>query len=413
MIRTFYSAFILVFLLSLSIFPISKPVFAQNEVNIYFFWGSGCPHCAAEKPFLEKLKSKYPTLQVQSYEIWYNESNRTLLTEAGNKLNTQISGVPFTVIGEQTFSGYHSDQTTGNEIEKVLQYCLKNECTDPIASLIDTPISQNDSISDKPVAPLGKEKKAITSIPEHLDLPVFGTVRTKDVSLPVLTIMLAALDGFNPCAMWTLLFLISLLIGMQDKKRMWILGSAFIVSSAAIYFLFMAAWLHLILFIGFIVWIRLAVGLLGIAAGIYNLREYVVNKENTCKVTRGEEKRRVFAALKRLTHEKHFWIALGGIVLLAAAVNIVELICSAGLPVIYTQILTLSQLSTWQYYLYLLLYILIFMLDDLFVFIVSMKTLEMTGLTTKFSRSSHLIGGVLMLIIGLLLIFRPEWLMFG
>jgi len=100
-------------------------------------------------------------------------------------------------------------------------------------------------------------------------------------------------------------------------------------------------------------------------------------------------------------------------VLLAFAVNLVELICSAGLPVIFTQLLTLSDLSPWQYYAYMLLYIFVFMLDDLFVFIVSMITLEMTGITTKYSRISHLIGGILMVIIGLLLIFKPELLMFG
>ncbi len=401
----------IIFLFFLWIFAAPKPSLAQNDVNLYFFWGSGCPHCAAEKPFLEKLETKYPSLTVHSYEVWYNGANRKLLSEVGDRLNMNISGVPFTIVGEKTFSGYFNDETTGSEIEEAVIFCLENECTDPAAFL--TGSSQNEGKTDHTDTASDSEQKPDKTIPESINLPLFGTVRTKDFSLPVLTVMLAAVDGFNPCAMWTLIFLISLLIGMKDKKRMWILGSAFIISSAAIYFLFMAAWLHIILFIGFIVWIRLAIGALSLGAGMYNLREYIVNKENACKVTRGEERRKVFETLKRLTHEKHFWIALGGIILLAAAVNIIELICSAGLPVIYTQILTLSNLSTWQYYLYLLLYILIFMLDDLFVFIVSMKTLEITGITTKFSRISHLIGGLVMFIIGLLLIFKPEWLMFG
>jgi thiol-disulfide isomerase/thioredoxin len=400
-----------IFLFSLWAFSLAKPAFAQNDATIYFFWGSGCPHCAEEKPFLEQLENTYPSLKVHSYEVWYDESNRALLTKVGKKLNKEISGVPFTIIGEKTFTGYLNDTTTGKEIENALKYCLENRCTDQVAALSE---STRDDVKPTEIdSPSAYKEKPDNSIPEHIALPLFGNIRTKDFSLPVLTIMLAALDGFNPCAMWTLLFLISLLIGMKDKKRMWILGSTFIISSAAVYFLFMAAWLHLILFIGFIIWIRIAIGVLGFGAGIYNLREYFMNKENACKVTRGAERRRVFETLKRFTQEKHFWLALGGIILLAAAVNIVELICSAGLPVIYTQILTLSDLATWQYYLYLLLYILIFMLDDLFVFIVSMKTLELTGVTTKFSRTSHLIGGLLMLIIGYLLIFKPEWLMFG
>jgi hypothetical protein len=104
---------------------------------------------------------------------------------------------------------------------------------------------------------------------------------------------------------------------------------------------------------------------------------------------------------------------LGGIILLAFAVNLVELICSAGFPVIYLQILSLTPMPFWQYYLYLFLYIFIFMLDDMIVFIVAMITLQMLGLGAKYKQASDLIGGILMFILGILLIFRPEALMFG
>ena len=106
-------------------------------------------------------------------------------------------------------------------------------------------------------------------------------------------------------------------------------------------------------------------------------------------------------------------MAIAGIILLAFAVNLVELICSAGLPAVYVQILTLTELPTWQYYAYLVLYIFIFMLDDLFIFFVAMKTLQITGVTTKYVRASRLIGGIVMIVIGILLIFKPELLMFG
>lgn len=258
-----------------------------------------------------------------------------------------------------------------------------------------------------------KDEPPESTIPSTITVPVFGEIKTKNLSLPLFTILLGALDGFNPCAMWTLLFLISLLLGMKDRKRMWILGSAFIVASASVYFLFMAAWLNLLLFIGFILWIRVIVGLVALAGGGYNLKEYFTNKEAGCKVTGTEKRQRVFEQLKKITQQKSFYLALGGIIILAFAVNLVELICSAGLPVVFTQVLALSNLAKWQYYAYMLLYIFIFMLDDLFVFFAAMLTLQMTGVTTKYTRLSHLIGGILMLIIGLLLIFKPEWLMFG
>lgn len=224
---------------------------------------------------------------------------------------------------------------------------------------------------------------------------------------------MGALDGFNPCAMWTLLFLISLLLGMKDKKRMWILGATFIVASASVYFMFMAAWLNLILFLGLVIWVRIIIGLIAMIGGGYSLKEFIFNKNSGCKITGNEKRQKVFDKMRLAIQQNSLWLALGGIILLAFAVNLVELICSAGLPAVYTQILALNQMNNWQYYLYILLYILFFMIDDLLLFFVAMFTLQMTGITTKYARFSRLIGGLIMLAIGLMLIFKPGWLMFG
>jgi len=154
------------------------------------------------------------------------------------------------------------------------------------------------------------------------------------------------------------------------------------------------------------------VGLVALAAGGYNLKGYFENKSG-CEVVNDKTRKNVFGRLKNITQKESFWLALGGIVLLALAVNIVELICSAGLPAIYTQILTLTPIPKWQYYSYLILYILFFMIDDLFIFFAAMITLKAVGLESKYSRVSKLLGGSLMIIIGLLMIFKPSWLMFG
>lgn len=374
---------------------------SDKTVNLYFFWGEGCPHCANEKPYLENLKEKYPQLQVHEYEVWGSAENRKLMVEFGKKLNAQVSGVPFTVVGEHYVIGWMDEKNTGAQIEEAINCVINESCRD-IGLEINGETAKKD----------GKAIQ-IKKIPETLTLPLVGEIKTKNISLPVLTVIIAALDGFNPCAMWTLLFLISLLLGMQNRRRMWILGSAFIIASAVVYFLFLSAWLNLLLFIGFILIVRIIIALVALGGGGYYLKEYFFNPHAGCVATGGEKRKKVFEKLKQLTHEKHFFIALAGIILLAFAVNLVELICSAGLPAVYTQILTLSELPMWQYYGYLLLYIFIFMLDDLLVFFTAMITLKITGLSDRYSRLSHLIGGIAMVIIGLLLLFKPEWLMFG
>jgi len=394
------SLFLFIILLSL----ISNSVLAQenvsDKVNVYFFWAEGCPHCANEKPFLESLKQKYSNLEVHSLEITKSKENADLLAKVGRELNADVSGVPFTVVGKQYFIGWYDEKTTGAAIEEAVQSTIKNNFSDIVGSLIT-------HITPNPV----KEKEK--TIPEKISLPILGEIETKNISLPIFTVIIGTLDGFNPCAMWVLLFLISMLLGMKNRKRMWILGITFIVASAVVYFLFMAAWLNLILFLGFIFWVRLLIALVALAGGSYNLREYFINKDSGCKVAGEEKRQKVLERVKRITHEQKFWLALVGIVILAASVNFVELICSAGLPVIFTQVLALSDLAVWQYYSYMLIYIIFFMLDDLIVFFIAMITLQMTGITTKYTRLSHLIGGILMVIIGILLIFKPELLMFG
>jgi thiol-disulfide isomerase/thioredoxin len=400
-----FKKIIVLFLFFISIFPFDN-AFAQvekssspKEVNIYFFWGEGCPHCEKEKPFLENLKKKYSQVKIMDYEIWQNSGNRNLMIEFGKKLNANVSGVPFTVIGEEYFIGWLSEEYTGAQIEDAVKCAINKGCRD-IGGEIN-------NIEKK------EEKKEISENPEKITLPFLGEIEVKNFSLPVLTIIMGALDGFNPCAMWTLLFLISLLLGMESRKRMWILGSVFIVVSASVYFAFMSAWLNLIMFIGMILWVRIAIGLVALIGGSYNLKEYFTNKNSGCKITKTKERKRIMEKLKKITYQKSFYLALGGIIVLAFAVNLVEMICSAGLPVVYTQILSMSDLKEWQYYLYIFFYVLIFMLDDLIVFFVAMITLQMAGITTKYTRWSHLIGGILMFIIGILLIFKPEWLMFG
>lgn len=412
--KRLFQSLILVILLILT----TAPIFASETVNAHLFYGEGCPHCAKERAFFNTIKSKYPQLNLTEYEIYYNRENNSLLQKVGDSLHVESGGVPFLVIGDTSYIGF-SEGLTQTEIENKIIECSKIYCGDLVAMVQNiqkipaiiqatesaATESENTTSNQNPQKASGSEK--------IIQIPVIGLTDVSKFSLPVLTVVLAFLDGFNPCAMWTLLFLISLLLGLKDKKRMWILGVAFIASSAGVYFLFLSAWLNLFLFLGFVVWIRALIGIVALAAGYFYLRDYWVNKKGGCNVMGDKKRQLIFEKLRAITQNRQLIFALGGIILLAVAVNMVELICSAGLPAIYTQILSLAHLPRWQYYLYLVFYILIFMLDDLFVFFTAMITMQAVGVQSKYSRYSHLIGGVLMLIIGLLLLFKPEWLMFG
>jgi thiol-disulfide isomerase/thioredoxin len=391
------------YLLFLSIiFAFANNLFAKNEpkVNIYFFTVKGCPHCDREKQFLLKLEQKYKDINIIILDVTEDKANRELFNKVGKLLKVDIPGVPFTVIGHQYFIGWHSETTSGASLEQAIQEVRRGRMSDPVAGLLPPPAPSPKALPEK-------------ALPEKLTLPIFGELELKYFSLGMLTVIIGALDGFNPCAMWVLLFLIGLLLGLEDKKKMWLLGTIFIVASGVVYFLFMSAWLNLFLFLGFIFWVRLIIGCLALGAGAYNLKEYLTDKTGSCKVAGTERREKIMAKIQGIIQTKKIWLAIAGIVMLAFSVNLLELICSAGFPVIYTQLLSLTPLPWWQYYLYLMLYIFIFILDDLLIFGAAMLTLQLTGFSTKYKRWSNLIGGVLMLLIGILLIFKPEILMFG
>jgi len=386
------------------------------QAVVHIFASKTCPHCKEERKFFEQYKKDHPEVKVNCYYT-ENAVNAKIYQLVAMAANSNGQGVPFTVIGNQYMVGFGSAKDSGVELIALIKDAQENQAPDNVSNIIREsglfPIVEVVQAAEDSNEDSNTKNELIQVSKDTITLPIFGELDVNQLSLPVLTFVIAFLDGFNPCAMWTLLFLISLLLGMKDKRRMWILGITFIIASGFVYFLFMSAWLNFFLFIGLVVWVRILIGLVALGTGAYYLRDFQKNKSGECKVDLGGKKQKVFAKLKEITYKKELIFALVGIVLLAFAVNLVELVCSAGLPAIYTQVLSLSNLPVWQYYLYLFFYILIFMLDDIVVFVIAMKTLHAVGLNTKYARYSHLIGGIVMFLIGLAMIFKPELLMFG
>jgi len=421
---------------------------------VHLFWASGCPHCAAEKVFLVDLAEKYPDLVVRDYEISMDRANADLFRWVGQSLGTEFSGVPVTVIGNHYLFGFRDAETSGRAIEEMIELVRssgkEDVVTGTVPSMPDTSVTEiaglavgvitsfdvqdvrivdnslddlqsSDSIESEQelvdtmliMEDNGTTDGIMQSLPEEVHFPIIGTVSLRNVSLPVMTVVLAFLDGFNPCAMWVLLFLLSLLIGMPNRRRAWILGISFVAASSLVYFLFLTAWLHVFLFLGFIFWVRLAVGVVALTAGGYYLYDFTMGKRGGCSVVSGSMRDRIFYKARAAVGQSSLMLGVAGIVALAFAVNLVELVCSAGLPAVYTHVLAGSHLVSWQHYSFIALYVLIFMIDDIFVFLVAMVFLQLTGIQHKYTRYTRLVGGILMLTIGLLLFFRPEWLTFG
>ena len=178
--------------------------------------------------------------------------------------------------------------------------------------------------------------------------------------------------------------------------------------------MFMVSWLNLAIFMNKITYIRLLIGLFGVVFGIINIRKYFKTRKDVgCEVVNDNKRKKIVTGIKKITTEKKFLLALLGVILLAVAVNIIELLCSLGLPLIFTQVLSLNNLSSLEYIIYLGLYIIFFLIDDIIIFTIAMKTLKIKAVSNKYTKYSHLIGGIIMAIIGILMIFKLDWLMFN
>ena len=370
-----------------------------SRVELVIFWEPGCPYCQRAKAFLEVARRSRDWLDVRDYDVSASRAASDLFERAVIHFAIQRPGVPLLVVGGKHFVGFGDASTTGVEIMQVADSCHKGGCKS-LAEVIE---------EGRPVdGPLPRD----TVVPKTVDLPFIGPVPTASLSLPVLTVFLAAIDGFNPCAMWVLVFLVGLLVGMQDRVRMWLLGAVFLLTSGVVYFGFLAAWLNVFLLIGALFWVRIVVGCVALASGSYYLHAFATDAAAECRVTNPTQRRRIMDALRASVSEKRFLFAVAGIVVLAVAVNLIELICSAGIPAVFTDVLAMSDLPVWQYYAYLLLYVAVFMLDDAAIFVIAMTTLAATGMTNQYLRYSHLLGGVGMIVIGTLLLFAPGWLNF-
>lgn len=375
----------------------------ENEIRLYLFHQNGCPHCEAELEFLESIEDDYPTLEIIKYEVSSNAMNYSLYSKVMRKTGINENGVPFTMIGTDYFVGFDENTGSDEEIKKSIEKFLKSDNYKDIISMV----KNDEDLSDI---------KYNTDLDAEKTIPILGKINAKKVSLPLVAIIMGAIDGFNPCAMWVLLFLITMLFNMKDKKKMWILGLTFLTTSALVYLLIMASWLKVAVSFTTIKWVRILIALVAFIGGVINLNSFRISvKEHTdgCTVVEDKKRKKIFKKIKEIVHEKKFILSLVGIITLAVSVNLIELACSAGLPLVFTQILALNELSTLEYSIYMIIYILFFLLDDVVIFVASMITLNTKGISSKYGKYSHLVGGIIMVLIAILMIFKPEWLMFN
>ena len=384
--------------------PLSEPIntYATEEplpVTIYSFYSVGCGHCASAKDFFDDQLALHDNLTLTRFDIATSD-NLDLLNITADAFDEDTVAVPFTVIGGKHYVGFNGT-IEASLLKNITKYSANPQVDVMAKILAGTPLVPSDFD---------------TSSDFEYELPLIGSIDVRQASIALIAIVLGFLDGINPCAMWVLLFLISLVLGSNDKKRIWLIGGTFLFASGVFYFVLMMAWLKTIELLIAKQAFQIIIGVFALLAGGFNLYSFIksrIKNSDGCEVTNVEQKRKIADRVKKIANASSLPLALLGVVGLALIVNSIELACSTGLPLIFTQILALNGIVGLSSILYISLYILFFLIDDLIIFALAVITLKVSPLSTKLGKFAHLIGGIIMIAIGLLMILKPELLLFS
>lgn len=360
----------------------------ERSVTLYVFWSSRCPHCTAAMPFVEDLALHYPWLKLDAYEIYEHAENRPRFKAMAELLDSDASSVPtFMWCGQQSV-GFSEPGSSGRTLESALRDCY--------AQAYGTAPPEPPFVATTDEAPA----EALTPLPGGLD--------PERLSLPALTLVLAGLDAFNPCAFFILLMLLSLLVHAHSRRLMLLVGGIFVFFSGLIYFLFMAAWLNAFRWIGEIQRVTVIAGLVSVTIGLVNIKDFFWFKRGVSLSLSETSRRSLATRMRGLLRGDSLPALLAGTAVLAIAANSYELLCTVGFPMVYTRILTLHALPDAQYYLYLALYNLIYILPLLLIVLLFVFTLGARKLTETEGRILKLMSGLMMLGLGILLLFAPQ-----
>lgn len=365
----------------------------RMHVQLYFFWSATCPHCLEARPFIEAIPASRPWVALHSLELTRYPEHVRQYAKMAAQLGQEAASVPALLFCGEMHVGWHNAETTGAELLRRLDACHAGESA-------------------------GKVAPTSNRAAEKLFVPMLGEVDLQHFSLPLLTIAIAALDAFNPCAFFVLLFLLSLLVHQKSRNRMLAIGGIFVLFSGLMYFAFMAAWLSLFQLLGNLAWVTLAAGALAVFVGVVNIKDFFAFEKGLSLSIPDSRKPDIYRRARAIISADNFPAMVAATVFLAIAANFYELLCTAGFPMVYTRLLTLSDLPPGGRYLYLALYNLIYVVPLALIVLAFVRSMGARKLSEREGRLLKLLSGVMMLELGVLLLAAPErlnnlWLAFG
>jgi len=363
----------------------------KRALQVEVFVRQGCGRCAAAKAWLPTLQTRYPGLEIVTCDIAADSGGRHALAELVRRHRTAAASVPVFHACNRLVVGFDRPETSAARIEHVLRPWTR-ACRVPVGLEAET-ASDDANVPD-----------------EGIDVPWLGRLEPARIGMPLFTLAIGLVDGFNPCAMWVLLLLLSILVNLRSRWRILAVAGTFVVVSGLAYFAFMAAWLNVFEWVGMLRPVQVTLGLMAVVIGLVHVKDWFAADRGPSLSIPQAAKPGIYARIRSIVNAENLVAAVGGALVLAVLVNIVELLCTAGLPALYTGILTQRGYSTAARYGYLGLYIAAYMFDDALMVAGVTATLTRCKLQETGGRWLKLTSGLVILALGLTMLLRPDWL---
>ncbi len=366
---------------SLLVVSLAGPAAAQVDLEsevLYLFWGDGCPHCAAEKEFLNELQQDYPDLVIVQYEVWYDLEAREVFVETMLALGEEPRSVPTTIFRTHLWVGYND--TIGKEIQAVA------------ASLF------GGDVPDEPV-PTG----------QTITLPFVGAIEVENMGLLPATLAIALVDGFNPCSLWALSILLALVLRSGSRRRVVAVGGTFLIVTTILYGLFIGGLYGALSYASSATWIRVVMAGIALAFGLVNLKDFVWFKQGLSLGIPERAKPKLYARMRAVSDpDRPLPGVLAGTAGLAIGVSLLETPCTAGYPLLWSNLLAENAVGFATAAGLFAAYMLVFLIDELAIFGTAVIAMRAAKLQERGGRVLKLISGVLMVTLAVALLAFPE-----
>lgn len=365
---------------------------ANGDLTAYVFKSATCPHCNAQRPFLDGLAEQNERFRVRYFEIVETTEHHDLLRLMAEGFAVNPGSVPMVFIGDSVWVG-DSDRIR-DEIESKVAECLSSDCLDARA------------LAERRVAGEAAESgPADTTI----KLPLLGSVDLSLQPLLLSTGIIAFVDGFNPCSLWLLTILIALVLHSGSRKRVLIVGLVFLATTAAVYGLFMIGVFSVLAYAEYLPWMYWIVAAFALLFGLVNVKDYFFFKRGFSFTIDDRHKPGIFKNFRNLMTNGRSPLALAGATLvMALGIALIELPCTAGFPVIWSGLVSAHDVSPVGFGGLLVAYLAIYLLDELVVFGIAVFKLRIDRFQESQARVLKLIGGVVMVALAVVLITDPE-----